>query len=115
MKKFLENNALYVQNDDKLVYKVESFEAYDGWNSLHLNLVLVAGWDYLRPDHSDVQGWCGANWFVEEVQTETVIQYFMEEGMKESLEANGYEVLGKFDELKDASLKALILKAKEES
>lgn len=93
MKSYLGNKALYVINEDKLVYKTESIEAYDGYDSLHINLTLVAGWDYINPDMNDIQGWCPANRFIEDVQTETVIQYFMEESMKESLEANDYTIL----------------------
>lgn len=93
MKSYLGNKAIYVQNEDKLVYKTESIEVYDRYDSLHINLTLVAGWDYVNPDMNNIHGWCPANRFVEDVQTETVIQYFIEESMKESLEANNYEVL----------------------
>ena len=93
MKLYLGNKSLYVQNEDKLVYKTESIEMYDGYDSLHINLELVAGWDYVNPDMNDIQGWCPANRFVEDIQTETIVQYFMEESMKESLEANDYKVL----------------------
>lgn len=93
MKAYLEGKAIFVKNDDKLVYKVESMEIYDGYNSLRLNLVLVSGWDYVNPDMNDMQGWCPADRFIEDVQDVQEICYIMEESVKECLEANGYEVL----------------------
>lgn len=93
MKSYLEGKAIFVKNDDKLVYKVESMEIYDGYNSLRLNLVLVSGWDYVNPDMNDMQGWCPADRFNEDVQDVQEICYIMEESVKECLEANGYEVL----------------------
>jgi hypothetical protein len=50
MKALLENKAIFVKNEDNLVYKVDSMEIYDGYDSLRLNLVLVCGWDYVNPD-----------------------------------------------------------------
>lgn len=32
MRVYLENKKLYVQNEDKLVYKVVSYEGYDGYD-----------------------------------------------------------------------------------
>lgn len=91
---YLESHKFYVENEeDKLIYKVGSYETYADCNYLRINLELVAGWDYVNPDENDIQGWCPADKFVEDVQTETVIQYFLQEGMKEALEANDYKVL----------------------
>lgn len=92
---YLGDNAIYVKNDDKLVYKVESVEIYDNYNSLRLNLKLVCGWDYVNPDYNDVQGWCPADRFIEDVQSEMEICYFLKESVKECLEDNGYEILEK--------------------
>lgn len=94
---YLEGKKFYVVNEDKLVYKVGSFEAYDGYNTLHYDLELVAGWDYMNPDMNDVQGWCPADMFIEDVQSETVIHYMIEESLKESLESDGYEILENID------------------
>lgn len=93
MKLYLGNKSLYVQNEDKLVYKTESIEMYDGYDFLHINLELVAGWDYVNPDMNDIQCWCPASRFIEDIQTETVIQYFITESMKEALKAEDYEIL----------------------
>lgn len=94
MKKYLESHKFYVLNaDEKLVYKVSEFEVYDNYEAIHIHLELVAGWDYVNPDENDVQGWCSADRFVDDVQTEIVSQYFFVEGMKEALEANDYTVL----------------------
>ena len=94
MRHYLESNKFYVMNEaEKLVYKVGEYETYYGHDALHIHLELVAGWDYVNPDYNDVQGWCPADRFVEEVQTEIIAQYFLVEGMKESLEANDYTIL----------------------
>lgn len=94
---YLEDKKFYVVNEDKFVYKVGTFEAYDKYNTLHFNLELVAGWDYVNPDMNDVQGWCAADRFVEDVQSETVIVYMMNESVKESFEANDYTILENID------------------
>lgn len=95
MKAYLGSKAIFVKNDDKLVYKVESMEIYDGYDSLTLNLVLVCGWDYVNPDENNIQGWCKPDRFIEDVQDVQEICYVMEESIKECLEANGYEILEK--------------------
>lgn len=95
MKTYLGSKAIFVKNDDKLVYKVESMEIYDGYDSLRLNLVLVCGWDYVKPDKNNIQGWCKPDRFIEDVQDVQEICYVMEESIKECLEANGYEILEK--------------------
>lgn len=92
---YLEGKKFYVKNEENFIYEVKSFEAYDGYNTLHFNLELVAGWDYINPDMNDIQGYVPADRFVEDLQSETVIQYFMEESLKECMEANDYEVLEK--------------------
>lgn len=85
MRVYLENKKVYVQNEDKLVYEVKSYEGYDGYDSLYFQLELVCGWKN--------NGYQLAEEFSEDVQTETVIQYFFKEGLEECLEANGYTIL----------------------
>lgn len=98
MKHYLENHKFYVTDETKkLVYKVGEFETYGNTEYILINLELVAGWDYVNPDENDVQGWVGAENFVEDIQTEDVTQYFIVEGMKEALEANGYTILEEID------------------
>lgn len=95
---YLENNKFYVMNEDeKLVYKVATYETFSGCTYLQVNLELVAGWDYVNPDYNNVQGWCPANRFVEDVQCEYILQYFLKEGMEEALEANGLTILEKIN------------------
>lgn len=104
---YLEGKKFYVKNEENFIYEVKSFEAYDGYNTLHFNLELVAGWDYINPDMNDIQGYVPADRFVEDLQSETVIQYFMEESLKECMEANDYEVLEKLS----PELQAIVDKA----
>ena len=105
MKHYLENHKFYVMDEDaKLVYKVGEYETFYNHNALHIHLELVAGWDYVNQDENDVQGWCPAERFVEDVQFEIVSQYFLKEGMEEALQANGYGILEKIE----TSLQAII-------
>lgn len=107
---YLENNKFYVMNDDeKLVYKVATYETFSNCTYMQVNLELVAGWDYVNPDYNDIQGWCPANKFVDDVQIECITQYFLKEGMEEALEANGFTIL---EEIKP-SLQAIIDKHNE--
>lgn len=98
MTHYLGNKKFYVYNaDEKLVYLVNEYETYYNSEALHIYLELVAGWDYINPDENDVQGWVGAENFVEDVQSEIIAQYFLKEGMEEALEENGYTILKEED------------------
>lgn len=98
MKHYLESNKFYVENEEeKLVYKVSTYETFSDYTYLQVNLELVAGWDYVNPDENDVQGWCPADRFTEDVQFEIVNQYFLKEGMEEALKANDYTILEKIN------------------
>lgn len=92
MRAYLSDHKLYVKNNDNLIYVVDSFDCYDNHPYIGVHLQLVAGWDYLNED-SDMQGWCHADRFIEDIQTDYINQYFFVESMKESLEGNGYTVL----------------------
>lgn len=88
------DSKIYVRNNDNLIYVVESVTSYNnGCDYLQVNLKLVAGIDYISPDENDVQGWCSANNFVEEVQEDSINQYFIKESMIEALESNGYTIV----------------------
>lgn len=94
MKNYLERNKLYVKNEeDKLIYKISEYETFSDSSYILIHLELVAGWDYVNPDENDIQGWCSADRFVEDIQSETFPQYFIEESMKEAIEANDYVIL----------------------
>lgn len=96
MKHYLENHKFYVVDEtEKLVYKVGEFETYGNADFITVELELVAGWDYVNPDENDIQGWVGADRFVEDIQYEYVNQLFLVEGMKEALDYHGYTVLEK--------------------
>ena len=93
MKAYLNNDTIFVKNNDNLVYKCSSMEIYDGDKTLRLNLSLVCCWDYINTEESDVQGWCNSDSFAEDVQSKQEICYVMEESIIMCLEANGYEIL----------------------
>ena len=92
-----EDKVVYVQDEDnKLVYKVCDYDAYN--NYITWSLELVAGWDYINPDYTDQQGWVSNNNFVQDVQFITVLQYMLEESFKEAVETNGLTVMENFNE-----------------
>lgn len=87
MRIYLGEKKLYVKNTEGLVYEVKYYEGYDGYDSLDFQLELVCGWDENE--------WKPADYFVDDVQEESVIQYFFKEGLEECLEANDYVILEK--------------------
>ena len=95
MKNYFGEKKIYVKNEEGFVYKVESFETYDGYDWFQLNLVLVCGQDYVNPDVSDIQGWCPPERFAEHLHIEQEICYFMKESVIDCLKSNGWEILEK--------------------
>lgn len=94
MKHYLENHKFYVENkEEKLIYVVKSYETYANCDYLSIDLELVCGWDYINPDESSKRGWVFADRFVEEVQYDTVNQYFLKEGMEEALKWHDYNIV----------------------
>lgn len=88
------DSKIYVRNNDNLIYIVESVTSYNnGCDYMQVNLKLVAGIDYINPDENNMQGWCSANNFVEEVQEDSINQYFIKESMVEALENNDYTIV----------------------
>ena len=82
---------IYAINEDKLVYQVSNIELNKGTDYLNVELKLVAGWDYIGD--SNAQGQAAADNSVEDVQYESVVQYFLKEGLIECLEENRYIVV----------------------
>lgn len=93
MKSYLVKHKLYVKNQDNFIYQTESIEMHDGENFMTVELKLVAGYDYINPDYSDVQGYVPADRFVESLQDEYELVYFLQESVRDSLIDNGYEIL----------------------
>lgn len=91
MKTYMNNLNLYALNEDKFVYCVESIESYDNHDYFSVELKLVAGWDYL--DDSNSQGWVPADRFIDDVQYDSIVQYFTIESLTEALEEKGYKVV----------------------
>lgn len=93
-----------VQDEDKLVYKVEMKVQQESEMYYHLNLELVCGWDYVNPDESDVQGYVGAENFVDYIQYHSYTFYPMLESGLERLEEEGFKKV----EAKDLAIENLI-------
>ena len=73
MRVYLEESKIYCKNVEGKVYEVKYYEGWDGYESIHLNLVNIH----------------------DEEDTETVPCYFMSESVKECLEANEYTIIDK--------------------
>lgn len=85
---------LHVISEDKLIYKVESYRQLDSSEIGYVyNLELVAGYDYINPDYSDMQGYVSKENFVEDIHLEQITFYPMSETLTEALEDNGYKVI----------------------
>lgn len=93
---------MYVKNEDNLIYEVKIGTMWD--KSLDIKLNLICGWDYINPDCNDIQGYVPNNRFVEDVQTETEVCYYYEEGIKNCLIENGYEIIEKLPKIYDCSI-----------
>ena len=78
---------IYVKNSSKTrIYKVQSFDAYEKTEILHLNLTLVCG---LKMDDK----WYPATSFPEDEQTDFVSQFFLTESAIEALESNDFFIV----------------------
>lgn len=86
---------LYVESENKLIYEVQYKYQLDSVEFCQMyDLVLVGGYDYINPDTSDLQGYVGADRFIDDVQLESVIVY-IDESLKGKLEDEGYWIVKK--------------------
>ena len=93
---------LYVINDDRdMIYEVKLADTqYKGRNSYSTySLYLVAGRDYINPDYSDQQGWVGSDRFVDDVQHESIVHYFVTESLEDCLADNGYTLVARLPKI----------------
>ena len=89
MKTYLNDKSFYAMDkENKLIYKCNAFESYDGYDSIYFTLELVCGWDYVNPDENNIQGWVKAENFCNDVQEILMICYIFEESVNECLEAH---------------------------
>lgn len=88
-----ENKQIYAKDCNDFVYRITNGRMES--NYIVWDLELYCGWDYINPDKNDKQGYVSANRFIEEVQNDIVIQYFIKEGLKDCLIENGYELIEK--------------------
>ena len=88
MTHYLEQRKFRVKNPEGKVYEVYSFETYDGYSCLSLNLRLIGNIDDNgKFQRIDVGAYDGDD------AEETVSQYFLAESAYEALEANDYTVI----------------------
>lgn len=85
---------LHVISEDKLIYKVESYRQLDSSAiGFVFNLELVAGYDYIDIDYSDMQGYVSKENFVEDIHLEQITFYPLTETLTEALEDGGYTAI----------------------
>lgn len=88
---YLESHKFFVESHNEMfpmVYIVTSYETFANSKYIHIHMELVAG-----QENSNDCEWLPAERFAEDIQTEFASWYFMEESMKEALEANDFEVM----------------------
>lgn len=85
MRHYFNTNKRYVLSEDDRVYEVYSYETYDDSTFISVNLRLIGSREGVQ--------WFMAKYMSEEIQEESVSQYFMVESMNEALESNGYKTI----------------------
>ena len=97
---------MYVINENEdLIYEVriDKRDIVDRGNSssyVEVKLDLVCGKDWVEVNsYGGTQGWIPAEYFVDNVQFESVVCYFYEEGVLSALEENGYKELKKLPKI----------------
>ncbi|AEW47314.1 hypothetical protein BCB4_0081 [Bacillus phage B4] len=85
---------LHVISEDKLIYKVESYRQLDSSAiGFVFDLELVAGYDYIDIDYSDMQGYVSKENFVEDIHLEQITFYPLTETLTEALADGGYTAI----------------------
>lgn len=82
-------------NERDMVYKTN--KPRDSY--IILGLELICGYDYVNPDYSNVQGYVSADHFIDDVQYEQVVCYFITESVENALVENGYEIIDRLPKI----------------
>lgn len=86
------NKTFYVENDEKMVYKVTNLELRaDGW--LNISLEFVCGFDYIKADENNEQGYIGKENFVNVTEHDLIACDVMNESIVQALEYHNYKVV----------------------
>ena len=100
---------MWVANDDvDLIYEVsidkkdivfyDDNKAKNSYLIIKLNLVCGKDWVDVN-DYGGTQGWIPAEYFIEDVQFEEVVCYFVEKSVEKALKENGYNIIGKLPKI----------------
>lgn len=82
---------LHVINGDNLIYKLTGFNQIDSTAiGFSYNLELVAGYEYIDADNSNVQGYVSKEAFTDEVQWDMITFYPLIETLAEALADSDY-------------------------
>ncbi|QVW28894.1 putative replicative DNA helicase [Bacillus phage SWEP1] len=88
------HTTTHVINEDNLIYEITSFRQLQSSDICFVyNLELVAGYDYINPDYSDIQGYVSKENFVDDIHFEQFTFYAMSESLTEALNDHGYKVV----------------------
>lgn len=73
---------------------------YRGKNSYSTySLYLVAGMEYIQPDYNDEEGWVGPDRFIDDVQYDSIVHYFVTESLEDCLADSGYSIIDKLPKI----------------
>ena len=85
---------IYVMIEKRSIYKVVNYRQVDSKeHGLVYMLELVAGYDYINPDYSDVQGFVSKEGFEEAVQWYSFTVYPLDETLRGRLAEEGFKVI----------------------
>ncbi len=97
---------MYVINDEEmLIYEVrldkrDIVDRGDTSSYMEVKLDLVCGSDWIDVnDYGGTMGWLPSEYFVDEVQYESVICYFYTESIMSALEENGFKEIKKLPKI----------------
>lgn len=82
---------VYVETDEKMIYKVKYIEVYPNGIG-YIYLELVCGYDYISPDTSNEQGYVDKSNFVDELQDEIISCDILTESLLGVLSDVGYRI-----------------------
>ena len=88
----------YAKSEENFIYKIVSLEVNENSNIIDINLELIAGWDYIS-EEKDIQGYVPSDRFVEDVQTLSLCQNILREGMFEALSEYNFTIIDDINKL----------------
>lgn len=88
----------YAKSKESFIYKIVSLEVNEKSNIIDINLKLIAGWDYIT-EEKNIQGYVPSDRFTEDIQTLTLRQNILTEGVFEALREYDFTIIDDINKL----------------